>query len=63
MTHKQIIEHFGGVEAARKALGLRSRQTLYNWKVKGIPTDAQINAEVVTKGALKANIPASVRVA
>lgn len=61
MTFNQIISHWGGVEAARKALGLKSRQTLYNWRDKGIPTDAQINVELVSGGALKAKLPEQIR--
>lgn len=60
MTFNQIITHWGGVDAARKALGL-SRQTLYNWRDKGIPLEAQVNVEVVTEGKLKADLPQMVR--
>lgn len=61
MTFKQIVSYFGGIDAARKGLGLKSRQTLYNWRDKGVPLDAQINAEVITAGKLRANLPQQVR--
>lgn len=60
MTFNQIITHWGGVEAARKALGL-SRQTLYNWRDKGVPLAAQVNVEVLSAGKLRANLPQQVR--
>lgn len=61
MDYKQIIGHWGGVEAARQALGVRSRQTIYNWKEKGVPLEQQIQAEVKSGGVLKADIPDEVR--
>lgn len=61
MTFKQIISFWGGVDAARKALGLKSRQTLYNWRDKGIPLEAQVNVEVITAGKLKADLPQQIR--
>lgn len=61
MTYEQIVSFWGGVEAARKALGVGSRQTLYNWRDKGIPTDAQLNAEVRSNGKLRADLPKEVR--
>lgn len=61
MTYEQIISFFGGVTAARNALGLNSRQTIYNWKTKGVPIEQQLNAEVKSGGALRAEIPAEVR--
>ena len=61
MTYNQIISHWGGVAAAKKALGLGSRQTLYNWRDKGVPLDAQINAEIRSKGKLRADLPKEVR--
>lgn len=54
MTFEQIKEHFGGVEAARRALGLKSRQTLYNWKEQGVPAGEQCRIQILTDGALKA---------
>lgn len=63
MDFNQIVSHWGGVDAARKALGLKSRQTLYNWRDKGIPLDAQINVEVASQGKLRAALPKSVRTA
>ena len=54
MTFEDIKNHFGSVEKARTALGLRSRQTLYNWRETGVPDGEQCRIQILTDGALKA---------
>lgn len=60
MDFNDIITHFGSVPEAVKGLNV-SRATVYNWKKKGIPLDAQVAAEVRTKGQLRAALPSIVR--
>jgi hypothetical protein len=60
MTFDDLIDHFGSVDKAAKALGL-SRQGVYRWQGRDIPLPQQIAYEVATKGRLKADLPRSVR--
>lgn len=55
MTFEEIKQHFGGVEKARIALGLKSRQTLYNWRDEGVPDGEQCRIQLLTEGNLKAD--------
>ena len=55
MTFYEIKQHFGGVEKARVALGLKSRQTLYNWRDQGVPDGEQCRIQLLTEGKLKAD--------
>lgn len=55
MTFDDIVAHFGGVEKARDALGLKSRQTLYNWKDGGVPAGEQCRIQLLTSGVLLAD--------
>jgi hypothetical protein len=55
MTFDEIKQHYGGVEKARVALGLKSRQTLYNWKEQGVPDGEQCRIQILTDGVLKAS--------
>ncbi len=55
MTFDDIVMHFEGVEKARAALGLKSRQTLYNWKEHGVPGGEQCRIQLLTDGKLRAD--------
>lgn len=55
MNFDDLMERWGSVEKARAALGLKSRQTLYNWRDDGIPDGEQCRIELLTKGELKAD--------
>lgn len=55
VTFDDIKQHFGGVEKARVALGLKSRQTLYNWKDGGVPSGEQCRIQILTDGTLRAD--------
>lgn len=55
MTFEDIKQHFGSVEKARVALGLKSRQTLYNWREQGVPDGEQCRIQILTESALKAD--------
>lgn len=55
MTFEQIKEHYGSVRKAQAALGLKSRQTLYNWRESGVPHGEQCRIQLLTDGALKAD--------
>lgn len=59
MTFTQLCEHFGNANKAAKSLGMH-RQRVYRW-TDGIPLDVQIEIEVATGGALKADLPSQVR--
>lgn len=54
MTFKDIIGHWKSVEKAKTALGLKSRQTLYNWRDNGVPDGWQARIQIRTKGRLRA---------
>lgn len=62
MTYDELIAHYQGETKAATALGI-DRQRVHWWKTKGIPIKDQIDYEVVTGGALRADLPAAVRVA
>ena len=55
VTFDDIKQHFGGVEKAKTTLGLKSRQTLYNWRANGVPAGWQARIHLLTDGALTAD--------
>jgi len=55
VTFDDIKQHFGGVEKAKTTLGLKSRQTLYNWRDNGVPAGWQARIQLLTAGALTAD--------
>lgn len=63
MNFEEVKGYFGSVEKARVALGLKSRQTLYNWRDGGIPDGEQCRIELLTEGRLKANAESIKKVA
>ena len=63
MTYDELIEHYGGESKAATARGI-DRQRVHGWKGRDrIPTDDQIEYEVLTGGKLRADIPDQVRAA
>ena len=62
MTYEELIRHYKSEAEAARARGI-DRQRVHGWKHRErIPTDDQIAYEVVTSGALKADIPDEIRV-
>jgi hypothetical protein len=59
MTFDQLCQHFGNANKAAAKLNMH-RQRVYRWK-DGIPLEAQIEIEVATGGALKADLPRQMR--
>jgi len=55
MDFSDIVKHWGSVEKARAALGLKTRQTLYNWRDSGVPAGWQARIQIRTHGKLRAN--------
>ena len=56
MRYKDVTEHFGSVQAAAEALGVR-RQTVYAWKYrKRIPELTQAMIQLRTGGRLTAEL-------
>lgn len=55
MTFEDIKKFYGSVEKAKAALGLKSKQTLYNWRDKGVPDGWQAIVQIKTRGKLKAD--------
>lgn len=61
MTYDDLIYHYGTEAAAAAARGL-DRQRVHSWKKRPrIPTDDQIEYEIVSGGVLKADLPEQVR--
>jgi len=61
MTYTDLIAHYGTPAAAAAARGI-DRQRVHGWmKRNRIPTDDQIEYEVLTAGALRADLPEAVR--
>lgn len=60
MTFDQIKSHFGSITGVCRGLNV-ARQTVYLWKKNGIKLERQVMIEVATNGALKADLPDSVR--
>ena len=61
MTYDQLISYYGTPAKAASARGL-DRQLLHGWKTRGsIPIEQQIEYEVASGGALRADLPAEVR--
>lgn len=61
MTYDDIIEHYGSEAKAAAARGI-DRQRVHGWKKRPrVPTDDQIEYEVLTSGELKADLPQAVR--
>ena len=60
MTYDDVVQHYGSAEKAADALGL-TRQGVFRWKGTQIPLDQQVAYEVATNGALRADLPESVR--
>lgn len=56
MTHQDLVELYGNANKAAKALGY-ARQTVSQWKARGIPFEAQFRIQLKTKGRLKAAMP------
>lgn len=59
MTLKDLIKQYGSQAAAARQLKMH-RQRVSRW-ADGIPLDAQIEIELMTKGRLKANLPRQLR--
>lgn len=62
MKPQELIDAFGGTQmSAAKALN-RGQATVSDWFRKGeVPIDVQIEAEVLSKGKIKADLPKTVR--
>lgn len=60
MDTEKLLTHFGNINAVCSNLDV-SRATFYLWKKKGISIERQIKIEVATNGAIRADLPASVR--
>lgn len=50
MDFDDLMSYYGSVAKARDALGLKSRQTIYNWRDSGIPDGEQCRIELLTAG-------------
>lgn len=62
MSYDDLVEEFGNANKAAKALGF-ARQTLSQWKTRGIPFESQFRIQLKTKGRLKASLPQEKRAA
>jgi hypothetical protein len=59
MTFSDLVVHFGTVQKASNAIGV-TRQTIYDWRDRGVPEVTQLQIQKLTKRALKAD-PAVMR--
>lgn len=58
MTPKDLIDYFGGISKAARALGCKP-QTIHDWIDSGqVPEGRQYQAELATGGQLRAARPA-----
>lgn len=58
MTPKDLLDHFGTLTSIARALGCKP-QTVSEWIESGrVPEGRQYQAELATKGALRASKPA-----
>lgn len=58
MTAQELIDHFGGVRATARALGVKD-PSVSEWRATGVvPELRQYQAELATGGVLKADRPA-----
>lgn len=60
MTHEQLMAFYSTQSAAALALGV-TQSTISYWAKHGIPLEAQVAAEVDSKGVLRADLPEQVR--
>lgn len=61
MLYRDLLQHFGGLSKAAKALEF-SKQTIHSWKARGsIPFEAQFRIQLKTRGRLKASLDELVR--
>lgn len=60
MNFNDLKTFYGSIPAIVEGTK-RTRATVYNWKAKGIPLEAQIDIESRTNGKLRAALPAVVR--
>lgn len=56
MDYDDIVARWGSAEKAKNALGLKSKQTLYNWRDNGVPEGWQARIQIMTRGKLRARI-------
>lgn len=55
MTYQQVIKHFGSQAEAARKLGIRP-PSVSDWQHGGIPLVRQYQIQVLTGGALKADM-------
>jgi DNA-binding transcriptional regulator Cro len=61
MTYADLIAHYGTPSAAAAARGI-DRQRVNGWRIRDrIPIEDQIEYEVLTNGALRADLPEAIR--
>lgn len=60
MTYEELIAHYGTQKAAGDVLGV-SQPSVADWQKGGIPLPRQAQYELLSKGALKAELPESAK--
>ena len=60
MNVQDLESRYGSMSQAAKALAT-SRQNVHRWKVSGIPVEWQLKIELLTNGALRADIDEKIR--
>lgn len=61
MTFDELIDFYGTQVKAGKAIGI-GQSSVAEWKEKGIPAGRQAQFELLTNGALKADLPRPVEI-
>lgn len=56
MTFDELINFYGTQVRAGRAIGI-GQSSVAEWKDKGIPAGRQAQYEILTQGALKADLP------
>ena len=60
MTYNELVKHYGTCADAARDLSL-PRQTVHQWKKKGIPFEQQWRIQLQTNGRLKAEFPRQIK--
>lgn len=53
MKYNDLVAFWGGLSKTAKVLGIKHKQTVYQWKGRGVPLRWQLKAAAMSGGRLK----------